>query len=289
MASYEKLMPKFEGENLEVLINSILQENEHLHILAPHGEQPLHKKGKGKAIHVSDFLCETIGRLQLNEKQKLLEKMINISHEARVIMNPGTNNDSWWNIELLIIDHVIPIFEATHPRVVAIFAFDNSTSHGAFSSDTLIANRMNVKPGGKQSKMKNTVFNGNVQYMNYPDNFPDESLHGKPKGMRQILHEHQLLKPGLKGFCKNKDSTDNQCLANRYSRDNCDYTWNGLQQIVFITLKHVSSSKIRAYARKSYRYMDAYRKVLNVKQAEYTVKKYKRHRIIPNNILQNII
>ncbi|PKC58159.1 hypothetical protein RhiirA1_324965, partial [Rhizophagus irregularis] len=128
---------------------------------APHGEQPLHKKGKGKAIHVSDFLCETIGRLQLNEKQKLLEKMINISHEARVIMNPGTNNDSWWNIKLLvqqIIDHVIPIIEATHPRVVAIFAFDNSTSHGAFSSDTLIANRMNVKPGGKQSKMKNTVF-----------------------------------------------------------------------------------------------------------------------------------
>ncbi|CAB5332294.1 unnamed protein product [Rhizophagus irregularis] len=47
-----------------------------------------------------------------------------------------------------IVDHVIPIFEATHPRVVAIFAFDNSTSHGAFSSNTLIANHMNVKSVG---------------------------------------------------------------------------------------------------------------------------------------------
>jgi len=54
-------------------------------------------------------------------------------------------------------------------------------------------------------------------------------------------------------------------------------------------LDHISLSKIRAYARKSYRYMDAYKKGLNVKQAEYAVKKYKRHCIIPNNILEDIL
>jgi hypothetical protein len=113
-------MPKFEDDNLEVQINPYLQENERLHILvthdettfhsndgrksgwAPHGEQPLRKKGRGRAIHISDFLYETIGRLQLNEEQKHLESMSNIPHEARVIMNPGTNNDGWWNIELLV-------------------------------------------------------------------------------------------------------------------------------------------------------------------------------------------
>ncbi|PKK66292.1 hypothetical protein RhiirC2_784979 [Rhizophagus irregularis] len=42
MASYEKLMPKFEGENLEVLINPILQENEHLHILVTYDETTFH-------------------------------------------------------------------------------------------------------------------------------------------------------------------------------------------------------------------------------------------------------
>ncbi|UZO04837.1 uncharacterized protein OCT59_025201 [Rhizophagus irregularis] len=75
----------------------------------------------------------------------------------------------------------------------------------------------------------------------------------------------------------------------RYSRNNCNYTWNGLQQVVPVALDHVSLLEIRAFARKSFRYMDAYRKGLNVKQAEYAVKKYKRHRVIPNNILQDIL
>ena len=57
---------------------------------------------------------------------------------------------------LQIVDRAIPIFEATHPKAIAVFAFDNSTSHGTFSSDAFIANRMNVRPGGKQLRMKNT-------------------------------------------------------------------------------------------------------------------------------------
>ncbi|PKB95594.1 hypothetical protein RhiirA5_302831, partial [Rhizophagus irregularis] len=358
MASYEKLMPKFEDDNLEIQINPNLQENEHLHILvthdettfhsndgrqsgwASHGEQPLRKKGKERSIHVSDFLCETIGRLQLSEEQKLSEVANNIPYEARVIMNPETNYDGWWNVELLVqqvVDCAIPIFEATHPGAVAVFAFDNFTSHGAFSSDALIASHMNVGPGGKQPKMRNTIFNGNVQFMNFPDNHPEESLRGKQKGMKQILYERQLLTPGLKGFCKNKETIDNQCCmqhilenqpdflaqkcmiqeiieskghkvifypkfhcelnyiemywsaTKRYSRNNCNYTWNGLQQVVPVALDHVSLLEIKAFARKSFRYMDAYRKELNVKQAEYAVKKYKRHRVIPNNILQDIL
>ncbi|CAG8742762.1 17712_t:CDS:2 [Rhizophagus irregularis] len=241
MASYEKLMPKFEDDNLEIQINPNLQENEHLHILvthdettfhsndgrqsgwASHGEQPLRKKGRERSIHVSDFLCETIGRLQLSEEQKLSEVANNIPYEARVIMNPETNYDGWWNVELLVVDRAIPIFEATHPGAVAVFAFDNFTSHGAFSSDALIASHMNVGPGGKQPKMRNTIFNGNVQFMNFPDNHPEESLRGKQKGMKQILYERQLLTPGLKGFCKNKETIDNQCCMQHILENQPDF------------------------------------------------------------------
>ena len=58
-------------------------------------------------------MCETIGRLQLNEEQKLSENVNNIPYEARVIMNPGINNDGWWNIELLVqqvIDFILFYF-----------------------------------------------------------------------------------------------------------------------------------------------------------------------------------
>ena len=34
--------------------------------------------------------------------------------------------------------------------------------------------------------------------------------------------------------------------------------------------------------------MDAYRNGLNVKQAEYAVKKYKRHHVISKSIINNI-
>ena len=49
----------------------------------------------------------------------------------------------------------------------------------------------------------------------------------------------------------------------------------------------VPLSQIRAFARKSYGYMDAYRKGLDEKQAEYAVKCYKRHRIL-NTLFHNI-
>ena len=69
---------------------------------APDHEQPLRKKGQGRAIHISDFICETIGRLQLNEEQRLSEIGDKIPHEARVIMNPGKNHDGWWTVEKLV-------------------------------------------------------------------------------------------------------------------------------------------------------------------------------------------
>ena len=74
----------------------------------------------------------------------------------------------------------------------------------------------------------------------------------------------------------------------QYTRANCNYTWRGLQQVVPEALDSVPLKQIRRYARRSFRYMDAYRKGLNVKQANYAVKKYKRHRVIPQNILDEL-
>jgi hypothetical protein len=116
---YQKMMPVFTGDQLEIRTDPELNEFEHLHILVTHdestfdsndgrregwhprNEQPLRKKSRGRSIHVSEFLTETIGRLKLSNEQ--IEAFGNsIPHEACVIMYPGKNQDGWWNLQQLI-------------------------------------------------------------------------------------------------------------------------------------------------------------------------------------------
>ena len=52
--------------------------------------------------------------------------------------------------------------------------------------------------------------------------------------------------------------------AKRYARNNCDYSFRALEKIVPEALNSVSLEQIRRYARRSWRFMDAYRKVLQL-------------------------
>ena len=76
--------------------------------------------------------------------------------------------------------------------------------------------------------------------------------------------------------------------AKQYARQNCNYSWTGLNQIVPDALDSVSVNKIRKFARRSYRYMSAYRLGLPCKAAIYAVKKYCSHRRVPENVLMDI-
>ncbi|CAJ0627326.1 1693_t:CDS:2 [Entrophospora sp. SA101] len=74
----------------------------------------------------------------------------------------GSNNDGQWTTEKLksqVIDKAILIFEATHPGCIALFAFDNATSHADFVNDVLVASKMNYNDGESQPKMRDAVFN----------------------------------------------------------------------------------------------------------------------------------
>jgi len=151
---------------------------------------------------VSDFLLETIGRLKLTSKQSLLNP--NIPNEARKYLKPGKNEEGWWTADHLIdqvINYAIPIFEAIYSDAIAVFAFDNSTNHGAMPEDGLNAAKMNVNPGGKQPRMHSTYFGSNntLQLMVFPSDHPQYP--NEAKGMWQILIEKGLWKEGLKGDC----------------------------------------------------------------------------------------
>ena len=76
--------------------------------------------------------------------------------------------------------------------------------------------------------------------------------------------------------------------AKRYVRQHCNYTWKGLQENVPNAFDSIPLKQIRKYAMRASRFMDCYRKGLTVLQAEYIVKKYKSHRRIPDNVLDEI-
>ena len=90
----------------------------------------------------------------------------------------------------------IPIFETFFFNCIALFAFDNSSNHAAFNSDALVTSRINLKPGNKQSKMRDTVFRLNNQHQSMVNK------NSEPKGMKQILIERKLWKNRLNADCQ---------------------------------------------------------------------------------------
>ncbi|CAB4429570.1 unnamed protein product [Rhizophagus irregularis] len=76
--------------------------------------------------------------------------------------------------------------------------------------------------------------------------------------------------------------------AKRYSCENCDYSWEGLQKMVSESLDSVTLITIKKFSRKCWRYMDLYRKGIDRKLVEYVVKKYKSHRRIPEGVLEEL-
>lgn len=112
-------MPVFEGEDMDIRTDPDLSSGECLHVFVTHDEslfhandgrrsgwgpedeQPLHKKGQGRAIHVSEFLCETLGRLKLSDEQSAVVGD-DFPTEARTIIHPGKSHDGFWNVEQLV-------------------------------------------------------------------------------------------------------------------------------------------------------------------------------------------
>ena len=84
------------------------------------GEQILQKKGRGRIIHVSDFVEEENGQLIIHNEEG------DIIKDAQTIIYPGVGSDPWWeHTQLLVqVDKVIAIFEEAHPGCEALFIFN---------------------------------------------------------------------------------------------------------------------------------------------------------------------
>lgn len=131
--------------------------------------QALKQKSLGQAIMVSDFVDEVGGLLEFAGEQ------------ARLLLEHQT--DGYFNNDMLLVQvgKAIDMFEDKYPIAQGIFIFDHAPSHMKKPEDALNVDRMNVKDGGKQPFLKDTVWNGRVQRLVTPTCLQ--------KGMRTVLEE----------------------------------------------------------------------------------------------------
>ena len=79
----------------------------------------------------------------------------------------------------------------------------------------------------------------------------------------------------------------------RYCREHCTYSMETLPDTMEAGFNSITAVNMRRFARKAYRYMDAYRgrngEKLTPYQVEWAVKKFKHHRIISDAIFNEAI
>ncbi|KAA1072983.1 hypothetical protein PGTUg99_050072 [Puccinia graminis f. sp. tritici] len=163
------------------------------------GTSEIRSKNSGRLIHISDFILESTGRLTSCEDDTT-------PTDAATIIYPGSTGDKWWDMQQLcdqVTQKAIPIFNRTHPDSQAVFVFDCSSAHGAYSPSALRVQNMNLNFGGKQSWLRDSVIpsddphipphlRGQLQTFAYGPDHPDPDRAGKQKGVRVILEERGL-------------------------------------------------------------------------------------------------
>jgi hypothetical protein len=163
---------------------------------ASHPDLP--KKGRGRSIMVSDFLCPCHGRLSTQSGSGL--------SFVTELLHVGKAQEGYWTSEHVIkqvTQKVLPAFTSLHPGCTAVFTFDQSTNHAAFAADALRTSTMNLNPGGKQPRLRDG-WHGDprtAQAMAFPDDHPDQSVRGHPKGIKTVLIEREAWDSSMRLTC----------------------------------------------------------------------------------------
>lgn len=155
MVQYMEKMDFYNEENLDEILEPVLQGDESKLVFVTHdectfyandgkddlwlmeGENYIRKKSMGLSIMVSEFQCHCHETMRIK------------NWTSRTLFKAGDSREGWWTYSHMVkqlTEDVIPLFESLHPGCKAVFLFDNSSNHGAYSSDALVASRMTLNP-----------------------------------------------------------------------------------------------------------------------------------------------
>ena len=155
-------------------------------------------KSKVAGIMFLDFIDEYPGFLAFTHEEYERAKAINPSAKkyARVFLEYGENKEGYWTRDRFMeqIKRVVDMVELKYPPQDGwrhVWVFDHCSCHAAMADDALDANKMNVNPGGKQRRMRDTTWQGKYQKMCF--------VLGILKGMRQVLQERGINTNGMNG------------------------------------------------------------------------------------------
>ncbi|RIA90689.1 hypothetical protein C1645_823067 [Glomus cerebriforme] len=228
-------------------------------------------------------------------------------------LHSGKNEEGWWIAEHLldqVVNSAIPIFNTLYPNAIAVFAFDNSTNHGAMAKDGLNASNMNLNPGGKKPCMHKTYYGPNKtpQSMVFSHNHP--KYPNQPKGMKQILSERGLWRDNLladcklcKGKTKVVDANRTDCCARKILSLQPDFLAQKSQlqeeiekcghKFIFYPKYHCELNYIEMYWVQQ---NDIHKNIAIIhgkgitgKMVEFAAKKYKSHHHVPDTIYNEIM
>ena len=259
------------------------------------GKLPIKPKGRGSSIMVSEFIEENDGYLALSDEQYEFEvgnRGEDVDKSACAILEIGEQREGYWNNDRFMeqMEKAVKIAEVKYPSSQGyhhIWCLDHSCGHTAFAEDALIANKMNKGPGGKQPKMRDTVWNGQRQSLTLTDGRPKgaalvlqergyDTSRMKLEEMRKILAEHNDFKNEKCRVDTFLTSCGHTCVfipkfhcelnpiervwsqSKRYTRAHCDYTIASLRRSIPEGLRSVSKENIANYVRRRRNYMFAY-------------------------------
>jgi hypothetical protein len=110
------------------------------------GQQSLQKKSCSRLIYVSDFINPETGQLMRDRSGTIVQ-------DARKIIYPGSNGDSWWDMQQLLaqMNDAVTIFKTAFLGKQGLFIYDNSSAHASLPANALKAFEMNKVMVGSNS------------------------------------------------------------------------------------------------------------------------------------------